>query len=193
MLYKILASIAVASLPVMAHAQIYSSTSAAADSGGNVAGPGGRIETGGASASVSTSNSSASGTSHSSVYIRANSDGAVREESYTSSSTDVSVSVQSTPEGTVVETREGAAPAVKKIIPASPNPAHITAQAKGAAGAHAEIAATPVVPTASSTVPVAPSIAPASLGVPREQDLGLGARIALSIQAFFAGLFSWLK
>lgn len=182
MFYKLLASIAIASLPVMAHAQIYSYASASSNSGGNAAGPGGRVETGGASASVSTSN--IDGTSGSSVYIKTNANGAVHEESYTTPSGDVSVSVQSTPKETVIEAREGTAPAVKKIIPASPEPV----QEKSAIGTRAKAAALP------SLVPAVPSVASvASASVPQEQGLGLGARIALSIRSFFAGLFSWLK
>jgi hypothetical protein len=177
MLYKLLASLAIAaSLPVMAHAQIYSHTSASSNTGGNAVGPGGIIETGGASASVSAS--SARGSSNSSVYIRTNANGTVREESYTSSSTDVSVSVESTPKETVIETREGAAPAVRKVIPASPKPAQAAVQAK-------RVAVPSLVPAAFS----AASVVPAS--IPQEQGLRLGARIALSVRSFFAGLFSW--
>ena len=167
MLYKTLLSLLVVSLPAAAHAQVYSSTSASSQSGGNYAGPGGVVHTGSASASVSTSN--VSGSSSSTFYIKTDAGGVVREESHTSSSTNVSVKVTATPEGTVVETQEGSAPVVRRTVPAQ------------AAGATSSAAAT-------STQDATSSPAEAGGGV-----LGLGAQIVLSIQSFFAGLLGWFR
>jgi hypothetical protein len=163
MSHKILFSLLVISLPAMAHAQIYSRTTASSDSGGNAAGPGGKVETGSASASVTAS--SISGSSSSSIYIKTNG----HEESYSSGSSDVGVSVQATPKETVIETREGSA--VKRtVIPSASAPLQASAEPAGPAAAVAEI-----MPAAA-----------------RAQSPGLGAAIVLSIRNFFAGLLGWL-
>jgi hypothetical protein len=172
--YTLLILLAIASLPAMANAQIYSQSSASSNSGGNVAGPGGAIETGGASASVTTSN--AGGTSNSSVYIRTQANGVVHEESYTSSSSEIGVSVRSTPKGTVIETSEGGAPAVRRVIPASAEPA----QGREDAQARAEA-------TSSASPGAAASSTAAGAGI------GLGAKIILSIEGFLSSLFRWFR
>lgn len=92
-------------LPLAASADIQSSTSASSNTGGNVVGPGGKVLTGSVSASASVTNMS--GQSTSSVYIKTNSDGEVEEQSYTSNSSHVQVSVDSTPTGTTVHVGEG--------------------------------------------------------------------------------------
>ena len=190
MRHKLLATLLVAlSLPAMAHAQIYSNTSASSNSGGNAAGPGGSVRTGDSSASVSASNSSASGTSSSSIRIRTTVNGDSHEESFTSDSGDVSVSVQSTPEETVIETREGSAPAVKKVIPAQPKPQSAKADAKDDIGANVK---TEAQADAAAAAPAAPVAAAASASSDSEEiKPGLGAWIVRSVQSFFAGLFSW--
>lgn len=159
-------------VPGLAAAHIESNTSASSVTGGNIVGPGGVVTTGGASASVSTTN--ISGKSSSSVYIKTDANGVVREESHTSSANDVSVTVQSTPQGTVVETREGSAPAVRRVVPTEPTQMHTEAQADVQAIATSEVAMATSVPQAEASV-------------------SLGARIVLSIQNFFAGLFGWLR
>jgi hypothetical protein len=161
----------------MARAEIYSHTSASSNTGGNAVGPGGVVKTGGASASVSATN--AHGTSTSSVYIKTDANGVVHEESYDSASGDVSVSVQSTPKETVIETREGAAPAVKKTVPAPSRPAPADTETRAGAQGEAEPAA-PIVPA-----PAASSAAAA------ETSPGLGAFLARSIQSLITALFSW--
>lgn len=189
MRHKLLASLVIAlSLPAMSHAQIYSNTSASSNSGGNTVGPGGSVRTGDSSASVSTSNSSASGASSSSIRIRTTVNGEAHEESFTSDSGDVSVSVQSTPEETVVETREGSAPAVKKVIPAPPKPQSSKADARAdtEAGAKTETQATAQADAAVAAAPAASAAADSE-----EMGHGLGAWIVRSVQSFFAGLFSW--
>ncbi len=170
MLYKTLLSLLVVSLPAAAHAQVYSSTSASSQSGGNYAGPGGVVHTGSASASVSTSN--VSGHSSSTFYIKTDAGGVVREESYSAGSADVHVSVQATPKEVVVETREGAGPAVRRVVPVQ---ADASATSSAAGG-------TPHLADATSS--------PAGAG---GAVLGLGAQIARSIQSFFAGLLGWFR
>jgi hypothetical protein len=189
MRHKLLAGLVIAlSLPAMAHAQIYSNTSASSNSGGNVVGPGGSIRTGDSSASVSASNSSASGTSSSSIRIRTTVNGEAHEESFTSGSGDVSVSVRSTPKETVIETREGTAPAVKKVIPAQPKPQSAKADAKADTQASAK---TEAQATAQADAAVAAAPAASAAAASEEAEPGLGAWIIRSVQSFFAGLFSW--
>lgn len=156
---------AVLLLPSLAAADIKSSTSASSESGGNYAGPGGTVHTGSASASVSTSN--VSGSSSSTFYIKTDAGGVVREESHTSGSADVHVSVQATPDEVIVETREGSAPAVRRVTPAQAD-----------TGTASSAAATTTQTDATSS--------PAGA-------LGLGTQIVLTIQSFFAGLFGWFR
>jgi hypothetical protein len=174
--YALLISLAlVAFIPAMARAEIYSHTSASSNTGGNTAGPGGVVRTGGASASVSTTN--AHGTSTSSVYIKTDANGTVHEESYESASGDVSVSVQSTPKETVIETKQGAAPAVKKVIPAEADAVRDGDNDKASASAQAEFAEPP-----------APS-EPA----PGQEGTGIAALILNSLRSLVAGFFSWFS
>lgn len=169
----IIAITAVLLVPGLAAASIESHTSASSQTGGNVVGPGGTVKTGDASASVTTS-SSASGSSSSSYYIKTDINGQVHEEHHTSNTGDVSVSVQATPTETIVETREGASGAVKRtVVPAAPASAQVSAEA-----------ASPATTTATIT-------AVATTSAAQEGDMGLGARIVLSIQSFFVGLLSW--
>lgn len=151
-------------VPALTSADIKSSTTATADSGGNYAGPGGTITTGSASASVTTSN--VSGSSSSSFYIKADAGGVVHEESHSSDSGDVRVKVTTTPRETIVETQEGTAPAVKRVV-------EMQAQEAGAAAEATDST------TATTSV--------------QGESMGLGAQIMLSIQNFFTGLFGWFK
>lgn len=169
MLYTILLSLVVGiSLPAMAHAQIYSHTTATADSGGNVAGPGGTVTTGNSSASVQVhTTTSSSGTS--SVYIKTDVNGTVHEETVpTRGATDVSV--EATPTKTTTDVKEGTPPTVVRhtVVPAASS----SASDEGSSSAPA--AAQP-----STTA--------------QEGGLGLGAQIVLAVQNFFAGIFSWFK
>lgn len=93
-------------LPGVALAQIRSSVSAAANTGGNVAGPGGRVETGDASASVNVT-TRLSGRSSSSILIETSANGIERKEAYASEDKEVDVSVSATPAETKIEIREG--------------------------------------------------------------------------------------
>ena len=153
----------------MAHAQIYSNTSASSQTGGNVVGAGGNVETGDASASVTTSN--VSGKSSSSVYIKTDVNGVVYEESHSSDSGDVSVEVTSIPAGVVVETREGASAPVRRTV--TEVPATLRSD---------------IEPPMEAT-----SSAQATSTLTTEEEAGLGTQIVLAVQSFFAGLFSWFK
>ena len=151
-------------IPGLAAADIKSSTSASSESGGNVLGPGGKVTTGGASASVSTSNTS--GSSSSSVYIKTDANGVVHEETYTTNKSTVDVSVQTMPQGSEIEVREGVPPTVVRheVVVASSS----TESASGTANA-----------SATTT--------------PQEPGIGLGAQIVLVVQSIFMGLLSWFR
>lgn len=101
-----------------AHGSVQSSVSATSNSGGNVVGPGGKVETGNSSASANVS-SSVSGSSSSSVYIKTNANGTVHEETYSSQSGQIDVSVQATPKETKVEVREGGQVIKQETVPAA--------------------------------------------------------------------------
>lgn len=159
--------IAVLLAPSVVSAGITSNTSASSQTGGNTAGPGQTVTTGESSASVSTSN--VSGKSSSSFYIKTDANGVVHEESSSSDSSDVSVKVQSTPAGTVVETREGASAPVMRTIP------------KATVSVQAEATSSTQEATTTDTTYIKEGEVP-----------GLGTTIVLSIQNFFAGLFGWL-
>lgn len=99
--------IAILLVPALVSANtVQSSVSATSNSGGNVVGSGGSVTTGNSSASVNVS-SSVSGSSSSSVYIQTNANGTVHEETYTSESGQIDVSVEATPEEAKVEVRDG--------------------------------------------------------------------------------------
>lgn len=164
--------------PGLASADIESRTSASSQTGGNVVGPGGKVTTGGASASVSTSN--VSGHSSSSFYIKTDANGVVHEESYTSHSSDASVSVQATPTSTIVETSKGLSGTVERaVVPAAP--ARMHTEQKQTVQASSSVSA-----TVSATSTLTPTSTPT-------EAVGLGTRIILSIQNFFAGVFGWFK
>lgn len=160
-------------LPALAQADIVSHTSATSATGGNTAGPGGYVETGGASASVTSS--SVQGRSTSSVYIETDVNGQAHTESYSSDSNDVGVSVQATPKETTVDIREGSPPeTVRHEVYAGSDSATTTASAEADASASASAST-----TASTTQPVA--------------EAGFGVRIVAAIQGFFSSLLEWLK
>jgi hypothetical protein len=162
--YKILLSLLVASLPALAHAQIYSSVSASSDSGGNTVGSGGKIITGDSSASVQvTTNTSSSNTSD--VQIRTSVNGTMHEETASTKGA-TSVKVMATPQKTTIHVTEGTPPVVVKheVVAASSE-----ASASTSAGE----------PWATTTL--------------REAEAGFGARLVLSIQNFFTGLFGWFR
>ncbi|HEY4502082.1 MAG TPA: hypothetical protein VJJ20_03400 [Candidatus Paceibacterota bacterium] len=153
------------SMPAMAHANINSNTSASSNTGGNVVGQGGTVTTGDAVSSVQVSNTSAQGTSSSSVYIKTEANGVVHEETYTSDKADTSVRVETTPKGSTIEVREGTPPTVvrQEFIYAS---------------------------TSSSTAADSGTSTEASAVASTE---GLGVRIILAVQNFFAGLLGWFR
>ncbi len=163
MLYKILLSLLVVSLPAMAHAHIESSTSASSNSGGNVVGQGGTVTTGDSSASVQVSNTKSSGSSSSSIYIKTEANGTVHEETIHSSDAHTDVSVETTHAGTKIQVREGTPPVVVK---------HQVVAASGTA-------ATSTVGAEATTTPEVPA--------------GLASQIVLAVQSFFAGLLSWFR
>lgn len=121
MLYSMFLSLLVVSLPAMAHAQIYSHTSASSNTGGNVVGPGGKVITGNESASVRVSNTSAQGTSSSSVYIKTEVNGTVHEETVATRGA-MSVSVEATPAKTTIKVQEGTPPITVRSYVAGPVP-----------------------------------------------------------------------
>lgn len=169
-MHKLIVTILVVlALPALVSADIQSHTSASSETGGNVVGPGGKVETGNTSSSVTTTN--ISGKSSSSIYIKTDTNGVVHEETHTSDSSNVQVSVEATPKATVVDVKEGADAKViqHKVIPAK---AAVTTQ---------------VEPEATTSVAVADP-APAT---PLKEEISLGATIVLAVQSFFAGIFSW--
>jgi len=163
----ILTTMVALTLPALASADISSHTSASSQTGGNMVGPGGKVETGSASASVTTSN--VKGSSTSSVYIKTNANGEVYEETHTSNSSSVDVSVQATPKATTIDVREGAKPTVQKVIPVS-------------GSVSGEVVATTSVATGE----------PATT-TPKAEGLSVAATIVLAVQSFFAGIFSWFS
>ncbi len=140
MLYKTLLSLVVISLPGMAHAQIYSHTTASSNSGGNTVGAGGTVTTGNAVSSVQVSNTGSQGTSSSSIYIRTEANGVVHEETIHSDNTHADVSVETTPKGTQIEVREGTPPKVvrQEFISATTSPS--TTQSEAATSTEAPAA-----------------------------------------------------
>lgn len=166
-MHKLLITTAVAlALPALASATITSNTSASSESGGNIVGPGGKVETGASSASVSTSN--VSGHSTSSIYIKTTVDGEVHEETYTSNSSSVDVSVKTTPKATTVDVQEAGERTRHEVVPAS---APISAQS----------AATTSATTTATT------------SEPEQATLSLAASIVLAVQDFLAGILSWFR
>ncbi len=139
MLYKLLTTLAVLSLPGMAYAYIDSNTSAVSNTGGNVAGPGGTVTTGSAVSSVQVSNTSSHGTSSSSIYIRTEANGTVHEETFAGSGGNTDVSVETTPKGTQIEVREGTPPKVvrQEFISASTSSSTTQSEAATSTGAPA--------------------------------------------------------
>jgi len=166
MLYKILLSLIIVSVPAMAHAQIYSNTSASSNSGGNVVGPGGTVTTGDSSASVQvTTNTSSSNTS--TIEIKTNVNGVVHEESRTTTGA-TNVEVVATPAQTTIKIQEGTPPVTVK---------HEVVTAAGSSSAA----------SASNTATTTP------YATTSPQEPGLGAQIVLAVQSFLAGLLSWFK
>lgn len=168
MFYKLLISVLVlTSLPAMAHAQINSHTSASANSGGNMVGPGGNVVTGDESASVQvTTNTSSSGTS--SVYIKTDVNGDVHEEAVEVRGA-TNVKVEAVPAKTTIQVQEGTPPTTVKSEVVS-----------AAAHAPSDTSISGV-----ATAAVEASAAQAVVGP------GFGTQIILAVRSFFAGLLSW--
>ncbi len=163
MLYNILTTLAILSLPGMAYAHIESSTSAVSNTGGNTVGAGGTVTTGNAVSSVQVSNTSSQGTSSSSIYIRTEANGVVHEETVHSNDEHTDVLVETTPAGTEIEVRKGTPPTVVKheVVSASSS------------------ASTSSAATEATTAPQEPT--------------GFGAQILLAVQNIFLGILSWFK
>lgn len=102
--------------PALAHAQIYSSVEATANTGGNTAGPGESVTTGDASASVQVTTQG--NNQGSTVHVKTETNGQVYEKTVEANKK-IDVSVKATPQKTEVRVQKDNEPAVTVVTTAS--------------------------------------------------------------------------